>query len=272
MKFVMFSKHIQEYSIEKALQVVGELGLAGLDLTVRPGGHITPENVETELPRAVAAARKMALDIPMLTTAITSPQSPGAEATFATAAAQGVKLIKLGYWTYDKFGGFRALIAKARADLEALEPLAKKHRVCACVHIHSGNFVSANSAIVERLIAGLDPEGIGAFLDPGHMFVEGMYDGWRQGIELLIDRTKMVAVKSIAPSTSFDAGRPKAKFTVVPLETGPLDWKLVFELLRKGGFDGLVTLHSEYDGLPADKVVEQTKKDWDYVQRIIGAN
>jgi len=186
----------------------------------------------------------------------------------AAAAQQGVKLLKLGYWLYKDFGQFRQAVQQARADLETIEPLARKHGVCACVHTHSGQFVSANAAIVDRLIDGLDPDAIGAYPDPGHMVVEGSYDVWRQGLALLIDRIKVVAVKSMTWQLTFADGRPKLERSMVPLERGSVDWRYVFELLRGGGFDGVVSLHSEYGDLPADQIVERTSSDLAYLQRI----
>jgi hypothetical protein len=44
------------------------LGFDGLDLTVRPGGHVLPERAADELPEAVATIRGEGLDVPMITT------------------------------------------------------------------------------------------------------------------------------------------------------------------------------------------------------------
>ena len=48
----------------------------GADLTVRPGGHVLPENVERDLPRAVKAFREAGLNIEMMATGITDPGRP----------------------------------------------------------------------------------------------------------------------------------------------------------------------------------------------------
>ena len=267
MQFVVFSKHLQEYSIERALQAAKEIGLNGLDLTVRPGGHIEPENVEAELPQAVAAARDMGLDIPMITTSITRSDSPGAKAIFTTAAKLGIQQLKLGYWPYEEFGSFRDAIGKARSDIATVEQLARKHNVCACLHVHSGRMVTSSPPVVARLIRAFDPEAVGCYPDPAHMMAEGAIDGWRQGLELLLYRARMIGVKEFKTELVFEDGRPRNKTSVVPLEEGPVDWKLVFEYMNELGFDGVVSLHSEYD-LPAAQVVEQTKKDWAYLQEL----
>ena len=53
-----------------------ESGMNGADLSVRPGGHVLPENVERDLPRAAQAFRNAGLNIEMMTSGITDPDDP----------------------------------------------------------------------------------------------------------------------------------------------------------------------------------------------------
>ncbi len=69
----VYSEQFQSLSILEFCQVLKQMGVDGLDLTVRPGGHIEPQNVSEELPAAVQAARDHGLEIMMLTTGITAP-------------------------------------------------------------------------------------------------------------------------------------------------------------------------------------------------------
>src|SRR5687768_5304447 len=95
MQWVMFSKHLAPLSVPEAGAAVRELGFDGLDLTVRPGGHVLPENVKEALPAAVTALRDMGLTIPMITTGIVDAEESHADAIFATAAACGIRRLKL---------------------------------------------------------------------------------------------------------------------------------------------------------------------------------
>ncbi|MHB0876112.1 MAG: sugar phosphate isomerase/epimerase family protein, partial [Anaerolineae bacterium] len=85
MKLVMFSKHLSPLSIEDAAKTAGGLGFDGLDLTVRPGGHVEPSDAGEGLPKAVEAVRALGLDVPMITTSIVSADEPHAEAVFQAA-------------------------------------------------------------------------------------------------------------------------------------------------------------------------------------------
>src|SRR5215469_18855257 len=71
---VVFSKVYQELKLDydEAAAVTAEAGLNGVDCPVRPDGEITPERATEEMPRYVAALAKRGLQMPLITTAITS--------------------------------------------------------------------------------------------------------------------------------------------------------------------------------------------------------
>lgn len=269
MQYVMFAKHLQEWPLARAAEVVKSMGFDGLDLTVRAGGYVLPQDVEKELPRAVKVLTDGGLTVPMLTTNITDVKRDHSEALIATAAACGVHELKYGYHTYSKYGEFRAAVAQASEDLAGAAKVAAKHGVRLNLHIHSGNFVTANAAIVARLLEEHDPAVVGAYIDPGHMVTEGPEDLWRQGLELLSERTNLLAVKSMAWSFRPDEGRSGRWVNkMVPLAQGMVDWTKVWQCLGQSGFDGIVSLHGEYQGghswknLTTQEVVDQTREDF----------
>ena len=54
----MFSKHFPELKYDELGKTCKDLGFAGIDLTVRPKGHVLPERVADDLPRAVVQRRR----------------------------------------------------------------------------------------------------------------------------------------------------------------------------------------------------------------------
>ena len=46
----LFSKHLHFLDYQGMAEAAANIGLAGLDLTVRKGGHVEPENFERDLP------------------------------------------------------------------------------------------------------------------------------------------------------------------------------------------------------------------------------
>ena len=268
MQIVMFSKMLGDYPIKKAGQVIKSLGFDGVDLTVRTGGHVLPEEVGRKLPEAVRILGDLGLTVPMITTGIAAPADPCAEEIFRVAAACGIVRLKLGYWRYDGFGHLRRQIEEVRGYLDGIEALAKRHGVWAGIHNHSGEFVSALPTVVASLLEGRDPDAIGAYFDPGHATAEGGVSGWKMGLDLLAGRVRLVAVKSFGwLSEKTPAGEVRWRATLVPLAEGTVRWAEVFALLRRAGFDGVVSVHSEYQGphswrdLDTEHLIEQTRQD-----------
>jgi len=259
----MFSKHLQELDFERLGEEVSKMGFDGVDLTVRKGGHIEPENAKAQLPVANRALQNFNLSLTMITTNFTDASEPFAEDVFAVAADCGVKFIKLGYWRYREFGSLQQLVDVARKSLEGIAKLAERNNVCAVVHTHSGNFLTASLFVLAKLLEGFDPEIFGAYVDAGHIFIEGGLMGWQQGLEVLSGKIRVVACKDFAWFRENNRWTVK----VVPIGEGIVRWREFFACLRQIGFDGPISVHSEYEGLTTEQVISQTRKDLPLLKR-----
>ena len=76
MKFIMFTKHLEHLSYEELADTIAGIGLDGVDLTVRSPGHVLPENVKTDLPKAAKAIRARAWKSAGLRRTSTAPMPP----------------------------------------------------------------------------------------------------------------------------------------------------------------------------------------------------
>src|SRR5689334_6633119 len=81
----VFSKHLQWLPFADVGPVIAESGFRAVDLTVRPDGHVLPDRVEDDLPRAVETLRRAGLTVPMMTTAITDANDPLTRRVLTTA-------------------------------------------------------------------------------------------------------------------------------------------------------------------------------------------
>jgi sugar phosphate isomerase/epimerase len=279
MQLVMFTKHLQEFSVAEAAKRVKGLGFDGLDLTVRPGGHVAPERVGVDLQKAVADARAEGLSVPLISTAITGATSPHAEAILAAAAHDDVRKIKLGYWSIPKGGTLREAMDKARRELDGLEKLAETYHVTLGIHNHSGpGYVNCMPAVIWTLVRDRDPNRIASYFDAGHAAVEGGNGGWSQGFDLLAPHIRLVAIKDFAWKS--EPGKPKTVWhdQQVPLRDGIVPWPAYFERLSKASFDGPISLHSEYQGnhswrnLTTAELIEQTAADLAFVKAMLVAH
>lgn len=270
MQIVLFSKMFDRLPTGELADLAKELGFDGIDLTVRPKGHIEPEEAERRLPEAVDIFRARGLSVPMITTAITDPEEPHAESTFRAASSCGVKFLKLGYWRYRGLGTLLPDIEAVREKLRGIAKLAEKYGVCAAVHVHSGDFLTADPIAVYLLLRDLDPDLVAAYIDPGHMALEGGRSGWKMGLDALSDRIRLVAVKDFAwVRTADDEGNVMWTFEHAPLREGIVPWEEVFSLLAKIGFDGVVSLHNEYPEKTHDELVELAREDLAYLKGVL---
>lgn len=275
-KIACFTKSFQDRPIPEVCRMFKQIGLDGLDLTVRPKGHIEPEQVAGELPKAVAAAKQAGVEILFLTTAVTDADAD-AERLLAAAAEQGIRRIKLGYYRYQPFGTLAAQLAEIRKRLAEVAKLAAKHQVLPCVHIHSGTFIPSHGTQLYELLRDFSPQEVGAYLDTGHMALEGGGDGWRQGIDLLAPWIALVAVKNFSWEVAGrDAqGQQLWRTRTVPVADGICPLPRFIAALKAVGYTGVYSLHSEYKGshsfqdLSSDECLQQTAVDLKYLRTLL---
>ena len=193
-QLVVFSKHLPDLNYEELGKTAKELGFDGVDLTVRPKGHVLPERAAEDLPRAVDTLRKHGLSVPMITTEITSATDPAANPILRTAAGLGIPFFKPGYWKYTT-GPVEARVKEVGADVRRLAMLAAEHRIAMGLHNHSGEYVGEAVWDTWEMIRDLDPRWTGFYYDPGHAAIEGGLGGHDVSLRLALPRLKMVAVK-----------------------------------------------------------------------------
>ena len=258
----IFSKHLQQYGYEDLARVSKEFGFEGVDLTVRPRGHVLPENVVRDLPAAVKAIRARGLAVPMITTGLTSGSDPAADPTLRTAGELKIPFFKIGYIRYREAHVLEKL-AEVKPGIAALAALGKKYGIVAGFHNHSGDYVGALVWDIRELIRDLDPAWIGYYYDPCHATIEGGRYGWRAALDIALPRLKMVAVKDFYWHKDAD-GRWRRK--MCPLGEGMVDWDRFFATIAKARFTGPISLHVEYE--PPDERAA-IAKDYDFLRRMV---
>jgi L-ribulose-5-phosphate 3-epimerase len=257
----MFSKHFPELSYEDLGKTCRDLGFAGIDLTVRPKGHVLPERVAEDLPRAIDAFRKCGLEVPMITTELTSASDPAAIPTLKTAGNLGVPYFKPGYWRYNSVDPLTR-IKEVGADIRGLAALAAEHKITMGLHNHSGTYVGEAVWDTWEMIRDLDPRWTGFYYDPGHAAIEGGTGGHEISQRLVTPRLKMVAMK--------DFYWNKATSVWCPMGEGVVNWKQVFAEFTKANYAGPLSLHLEYDkGMDVAARVSAVRKDLAYIHSVL---
>jgi len=239
-RYCIFSKHLPDLGWADLAAAAIDMGFDGIDLTVRTKGHVLPERVAEDLPRALDAIRAKGTTVSMITTEVTSADQPEARAIFAAAGKAGIRLAKVGYWKY-ALEDVRAEVAAMGRDLAGLARLAKQHGVTIGVHNHQGNLGSALWDIAPH-IDPLDPAAIGYYFDPRHAFAEGGGVGWKAATLLTAPRTKMIAVKDMF----WDKGPKGWAIQSCPMGEGMLDWSWFATAIARSSYNGPISVHLEY--------------------------
>lgn len=251
----LFSKHFPAESPGSVARRARQLGFAGLDLTVRRGGHVPPERAVAGLPPAVAAIRQEGIEVAMITTELLSAGEP-ARPLLSTAGRLGIRYFKPGYYRY-KFADVRAELDQAGSDFRSLVRVAAECGVAAGYHNHAG-YIGAPIWDMATVIEPLDPHWAGYYFDPCHAVTEGGVAAWRIAAQRFAPRIKMIAVKDFYWEKTARGWRPR----MCPLGEGMVDWKGFFGIVAKAGFAGPVSLHIEYEiqGTSPEEITQNTWK------------
>lgn len=273
MQLMVFSKHLAGPPLDEVARRLRAMQIDAIDLTVRPGGHVVPERVEEDLPRAQETLAAEGVRVGMITTAITDARDPLTPKVLRTAARLGVRYYKLGYFPYAGFGTLRRQRAEVAARMRDLAALNREMKIHGGFHNHSADSFGASLWDIHHVLEEVDPTEIGLYFDPAHATIEGGSAGWQMGMDLLSDRISLLAVKDFRwrdarrEGTRGYAGGRRHGVEWLPLEEGNTAWPEVLKHLRRIGFQGPVSLHSEYQGshsfadLSVDDVFAQTARD-----------
>ena len=250
LKISVFSKHLQFVKDAELAETARDIGCAGIDLTVRKGGHVDPKDVATELPRLVELIRAKGMEVPMVTTEI-SQVNPEAEAVLKACAKLGIRYYRWGGLKYTDASSPQEQLAAWKPKIRALADLNQKLGMCGIYHTHSGaGQLGASIWDLHILFEGMSNEAIGVNYDIAHATIEGGLGGWIATTKL----TGAGSMKGLAIKDFVWMKGPKgweAKW--VPLGEGMVKFPQFFALLAKTNFNGPVQIHYEYPLGGADK-------------------
>lgn len=247
MRFVYFTKTLPAFELKDWAAWCLQHGLGGLDLAVRPGYPVTPDNIGNLLSVWVErlATDKLAIGLVTAPTDLTNPDDPRARRMFQACGKAGVPAVKLGYFGFSR--DYSSEIEKARRALKGFERLAADTGVKALYHTHSGKNLGNNAAGQRALLEGLDPHHVGSFLDTGHLSLCG--GPFSMELEIVKPWFSCLAIKDM----EWKRGGGGWANRVVPAGQGIVKWKEVGQALKNSGYQGTISLHGEYElnGAPA---------------------
>ena len=243
-KVAIFSKHLEFLEGEDLAKSAKEIGFDGIDLAVRKGGHIEPDQVRQNLPPLVAMIRKSGLEVPMLTTDIVDASTPFAEDILSVMADLGIHYYRWGGLKWAAGVPLTQQIERFKPRVAGLQSLNAKYQASAMYHTHSGTgLVGASIWDLHEILKGFDPQLVGVNFDVAHATIEGGLDGWIESFRITGPYLRGVAVKDFIWEKEA-GGHWQANFK--PLGTGMVRFPEFFKMLRAAQFSGPLQLHFEY--------------------------
>ncbi|HVZ34867.1 MAG TPA: sugar phosphate isomerase/epimerase family protein [Polyangiaceae bacterium] len=238
----VFSKPMHMFSFADTARMIAEAGYGGIEYTVRvPQGHVLPERVEEDLPKAVEAAKAAGLKVEMITTDISSAREKHTEKVLRTAAKLGVKYYRLGAFSYDEKLGVWGSLQKLKPVFKELADLNQSAGIHGAIQNHAGTRVGAALWDSYELVRDLDPKWIGVQYDIRHATAEGG-QSWSLPLKLLAPWIKCTDIKDF----KWTQGTGKADIDNVPVGEGIVPFDAYFKLVRELNIGGPLSVHLEY--------------------------
>ena len=242
LEIYLFSKHLQFLDYNEMAAATADMGFDGLDLTVRPKGHVQPERVVDDLPKAVEAIKKYGLKPKMMTTNVWDASNMEQKAVLETASSSGFTHYRTGWLTYPEdrtIAESQILFDKQAKDLELVN---KDLGLIGCYQNHAGKHVGAPIWDLPAILSATNNENMGCQYDIRHAVVEGG-SSWELGLRQIKPYIKSIVIKD------FKWGQVDGKWKPIntPLGEGMVDFNRYFSLLKKYEINVPVSLHLEYN-------------------------
>jgi sugar phosphate isomerase/epimerase len=216
---------------------VKKLGFDGIELPVRPGFQVEPENVARGLPEAARILADYGLTIQ-------SVAGPTDEATIAACGELGIPIIRICVGIPDD-ASYLDYETQLRQEYDALVPLLDQYGVTLGIQNHYGRGI-AHAMGIRHLIERYDPKHIGAVLDPAHCGLNGEIPAL--ALDIVWSHLRMVNLKNAFWRRT---NGPEAEVAAYePYWTsgrqGLSPWTEVVTELRSRGYSGAICLPAEY--------------------------
>lgn len=242
LKVHLFSKHLQFLDYNEMSAAAAEMGFDGLDLTVRPKGHVLPEHVVDDLPKAVEAMKQHHLMVKMMSTNVWDLSKLTQKTVLETASQLGFTHYRTDWLKYPEDIPMQESLTKFGTQAKALEILSKSLGLIGGYQNNSGMNVGAPVWDLLPILEATNGTHIGSQYDIRHAVVEGG-ECWELGLRRIQPFINSIVVKD------FKWGIKDGKWQPinVPLGEGMVDFNRYFSLLKAYQINVPVSLHIEYD-------------------------
>jgi len=217
------------------------MGFDGIDLTVRPEGHVLPERVETDLPKAVLAGQKAKIKIPLMVTNILQADTLSEE-VLKTASAQKIKHYRMGWYHFDMKKDIMGQVDTFGQQMKGVDELNKKYKISGEYQNHVGQNLGAAVWDLYSILKKINSPYTGCQYDINHATAENGAN-WETGFRLIAPYIKSLPIKDF----KWELKNGTLQKVGCPLGEGIVNWKLLLQLIKQYQLNVPITMHFEYD-------------------------
>ncbi len=270
-EYHVFSKMFQFLDYDRLAETLAKAGATGIEWTVRKGGHVEPERVKTDLPKAVDAARKQGLKSDMMVVSYTRADEPGADEVFKVAADCGIRQFRPGYFAYAKGETAAQMADRVKAAFDSYVKLGEKTGLRSVHHNHNtlGGVVRFGGLIWDMwsVMQDFDPKYVAFEFDPMRAIRE-TGASWRAALGRVATHVGAVCLKDFRLKP--DANPLAATEELVAAGAGVMPWDEVKAAISQSGISAPFVVHFEWPFPKEGDLVATVKTELDHFTKIFG--
>ena len=271
----VFSKHLLWLDLNGMAETAAKIGFDGVDLTVRPNGHVEPERVEADLPRAAEACAKAEIEIEMICTSIGDASLPTTEKILKTASQLGIEYYRMDWYHYDETKSIDNNLEYFKALMRDLAALNEHYKIKGAYQNHDGTWFGAPVWDLALILRDIDSEWLGCQYDILNASIEGC-KSWPLGFEFIAPYIHTIDIKDAVWRRVDDTW--EVDYTA--LGEGNVDFRKFFQFTSKFNIQVPFSLHVEYDlggadvgahqlTIPEVQVIAAIKRDLNTLRGIL---
>ncbi len=243
----VFAKPLQTMAIDQLGKRLQSIGVQGLEATLRKGGQIEPEKLESELPRFCESLAKYEQRVIIATSDINRADA-SSEKYLKTLAKEKIPYLRMAYYRYDLSKPVLPQLEQFAREAAELGKLCEASGVTALYQNHAGAaYVGAALWDLLDVLQEIAPKHISVAIDLCHTTHE-LSESWPAAYQAIRSRIGAVFAK--------DFQWIEGKAVNVPLGDGRA--KPLWDRLVRDGFEGPISLHMEHiDHRPEEQLEER---------------
>lgn len=267
----VFSKALQFLGYKEMSAAVKAIGADGIDLTVRPKGHVLPENATRDLPKATEMMQSYGLKTKLISTGIKNAEDPINIQLLKVAAKLGYSHYRTGWFKYPENSAIERELHTYTIKLKKLAQLNQDIGIIGAYQNHSGLYFGAPIWDLKTVLKNINSKFLGCQYDIMHASLEGA-KSWMLDFQLIQPHINSLVIKDFKWVEK--NGVWKRQYT--PLGEGMVDFDTYFKLLKKNKINLPISIHYEYDlggaeygkipTMSKEKILEKMKKDIEFIK------